>query len=155
MKTVHPSPLLTFALRLDALLSAGLAVLQVALAHEVDTLLALPAALLWGSGIFMGVYALSVWWLASRSRHAALWVMVIVVGNLLWAVACLLLPTVAGLTPTGPGWGLLLVHSAGVTTFALLQWTGLKRSPPDLQATAPRHVAKAGVSAGSSAGSAT
>ena len=145
MNMIHPSPLLKTALRADALLSGAAGVLQLAAADRLAALIEMPRALLAGSGEFMLVYALALLVLASRHRLPSWLVMFVVIGNLLWALACLALPSAGALALNPAGIGFLLVHVVSVTVWAGLEWLGLRRSvaatPGPLPRPAPEHSA--------------
>ena len=128
MKTVHPSPLLKNALRADALVSAATGVLQLAAADKLAMLLDLPRGLLSGSGEFFLAYAGVLLVMAGRLRLPSWAVVFIVLGNLLWGVACVALPIEGVLAPNALGWGFLGIQAAAVATFAVLEWLGLRNS---------------------------
>ena len=138
MKTVHPSPWLKIALRADALVSGACGVLQLAAADRLATLLELPRSLLLGSGEFMLVYALALLLMASRPRLPSALVMIIVVGNLLWAAACVALPLEGALALNALGWAFLWVQAAAVAVLAVFQWLGLRRSADAAAESGPR-----------------
>ena len=128
MRSIHPSPWLKNALRADAAVSGATGALQLAAAEPLSSLLALPHGLLWGSGEFMLGYAALLWWMASRGRLPVPLVLLIVAGNVLWAVACVALPIGGLLAPNALSTGYLVIQAATVLLLARLQWLGLKRS---------------------------
>jgi hypothetical protein len=128
MTSIHPSRLLTFALRADAALSGSVATLQLLLTGWLADRLQLPHALLVQTGVFLVAYANLLLWLASRSQLAAAWIGMIIVGNLAWALACLGLWVSGAVSPSALGAGFLLVHAAAVLAFAGLEFRGLRRS---------------------------
>ena len=128
MSTVKPSPLLRFALYLDAGVSGLIAVVQLLLTDLLALLTQLPSALLLETGVFMVLYAGTLLWLARRAELRAGWVLLIVLGNLGWALACLAL-WLSGLAPGAPlGAAYLLMQAVGVVVFAGLQYQGLAAS---------------------------
>lgn len=130
MKTVTPSPLLTFAFGADAIVSGAVALLQLAAAAWLGKLLQLPPALLLGTGLFLVGYTALLMVLArSRAIWSAL-VRFVALGNVGWAAGCVALMA-ADLVAPGPlGVGFLLVQAVTVLVFAALQWMGLASSAP-------------------------
>lgn len=128
MSIVKPSPLLRFALYLDAGVSGLIAVAQVLPTDWLARQTHLPSSLLLESGVFMLVYAGTLLWLARRPDLRAGWIQLIVLGNLGWALACAAL-WFSGLVPTAPlGAAYLLMQALGVVVFAGLQYQGLRVS---------------------------
>ena len=128
MNTVLPSSLLSFSLRLDAAISLASGVLLCTrtefLSHRFD----LEFGLLLGAGLFCLPYAAMLMWMASRQALSSAAVLFIVVGNLLWADAALLLALGYGAEPNGWGQAYLATHVLATSGFALLQWLGWRRS---------------------------
>jgi len=130
MSAITPSPLLRFALNLDAGVSGAIALTQLLLADWLAGATLLPAALLLESGVFMLVYAAVLLWLARRAEMRRGWVLLIALGNLGWALACAAL-WLSGLVPPAPlGAAYLLMQAFGVVVFAGLQYRGLGASGP-------------------------
>ena len=138
MKTIHPSPLLKNALRVDALVSGATGVLQLVATDKLAMLLDLPRGLLSVSGEFLLAYALALLVMAGRQRLLSWAVMFIVLGNLLWGVACVVLPIEGILAPNALGWGFLGVQVAAVAVFAVLEWLGLRNSATAANAGEPQ-----------------
>ncbi len=130
MKTVHPSPLLKFALLADAAVSGAMGVLQLSATATLAALLELPQALLLGTGEFLVVYALLLVGMATRARLWAALVVFIVLGNVMWGLACMALSGTGTLAPNALGIVFLLLQAAAVAVFAALEWRGLYRSTP-------------------------
>lgn len=130
MKLVIPSRLLALALTADALVSGAVAVLQLAAADALHPLLRLPHMLLVESGVFLVAYTLLLIVLARSPRVPAALVMLIVAGNIGWALGCLALPLLGLLTPSALGIAFLAVQALTVLLFAALEWQGLKASVP-------------------------
>lgn len=128
MSTVLPSPLLRTGLRLDAVLSLTAA----ALVPLMIDLLMREIGLARGSWIllaaFMFAWAGLTGWMGGQTRLPVWSVWLAIAVNIEWAVASLLLPTLAELTPSPLGWTVLILQAAGVLVFAELQWLGLRRS---------------------------
>ena len=128
MNTLRVSPLLRFALRLDAIATAVTGTAMTAFAAPLSPLLQLPANLMIAAGIFMLLYAVIVAWLGQRDVLPRWAVWTVVLGNALWAIDCAALTFVGGLSPSALGIAFLLVQAAVVFGFAELQYVGLKRS---------------------------
>ena len=139
MSPVKPSPLLRFALALDAGVSALIAVVQLLLTDWLARQTSLPFALLLESGVFMVGYAVVLVWLARRAELRSGWILLIVLGNLGWALACATV-WLSGLLSVSPlGAAYLMMQAIGVVVFAALQYRGLAvstRSGMDLHARA-------------------
>lgn len=130
MSAVKPSPLLRFALNLDAGVSSAIALVQLLLTDWLARATLLPSTLLLETGVIMGLYAGVLFWLARRNELRSGWVLMIVLGNLGWALGCVALGR-SGLVPSVPlGVAYLLMQALGVVTFAALQFKGLAASPP-------------------------
>lgn len=128
MRTIQPAPLLKFALFSDALVTAALAAIQLLLLDFLTELLALPRALLLGSGLFMVAYA---GFLALLLRGGAVWqalVMFVVVGNIGWAVGCVAILVGGAVAPNELGAAFLALHAGGVLVFAGMEYLGLRAS---------------------------
>ena len=129
MITIHPAPLLKFALTADALVSGAVAALQLLLIGQLSELLALPRMLLLESGIFLVGYTMLLAFLARRARVPRPLILLLIAGNVGWAIACAGL--LAGLaSPSGLALAFVAVQAVTVLLFAGLQWAGLKASRP-------------------------
>lgn len=130
MPTSHiaPSSSLRRALLADAAVSAGAGLLQTAGGAVVVSLLGLPQPLVLGSGLFMLAYAAVLVALARAWSLRQLWIAIVVVGNFVWADACVALwaSDVVSPTPLGAAW--LLVQAAVVTALAVWQGIGWRTS---------------------------
>jgi hypothetical protein len=130
MQSIIPSGFLRKALLADALASGALAVLQVAMPDALGRLLMLPRALLFETGVFLVAYTVL---LVVLARSARVWpglIMLVVIGNVGWALGCGMLP-VAGIQPNALGVAFLAMQAVAVLVFAALEFAGLKRSQPD------------------------
>lgn len=128
MTALHVSPLLRFALTLDAVATGITGAALLPFADELAQLLHLPAALLAGAAAFMLVYAALLGWLRGRATLPRWAVWTIIVGNALWALDCALLAFAGGLAPSTLGIAFLLTQAVVVAGFAELQYFGLRRS---------------------------
>ena len=113
---IPSSPLLRAALIGDAAVSAGMGLLLAAAAQPMASLLVLLP------------YAGLVAWLGVQSRLPR-WMVRSAIGvNLLWAVDSLLLLALGFAVPNALGTAFVLLQTAAVLGFALLQGAGLRRS---------------------------
>jgi hypothetical protein len=134
MLTIQSARLLKLALCIDAAGSAALGIMQLALPTQLGQTLQLPLPLLQESGLFCVAYALLLLALASR-RQLPLWtIQVIIVGNIGWALACLVLAAAPVLAPSGAGMAYLAFQAIAVLLFAALEYAGLKASAPQAAA---------------------
>jgi hypothetical protein len=128
MNALLVSPLLRFALRLDAIATAATGAAMAGLASTLARVLHLPEPLLLGAGLFCLAYAAIIGALSLRTRLPGWAVWTVVLGNTLWAIDCALLSFAGGLSPNALGVTFLLVQALVVFGFAELQYLGLKRS---------------------------
>lgn len=129
MQTIQPSKLLRAALTADALACGATAALQLIGGAAIATALALPAQLLTGTGIFLGLYAASL--LVLTKMHA-IWkplVWLIIIGNVGWAAITLDLVVTGMIAPNGLGLAYLAVQSLTVLALAGMEYAGMKSSP--------------------------
>lgn len=113
-------------LLVDALSCAACGLPQLLLNVSLAQWLGLPSALLTGTGVFLLVYAAVVAFIATRAVLPRPLVWVLVAGNLIWAVDCVLLLASGWLTPTALGTAYVLMQAVTVTVLAELQWLGLR-----------------------------
>lgn len=130
MNTLQVSPLLRFALVLDAVATLATGAAMLLFADALHALLALPLALLRGAGAFMLGYAVVVAWLSRRATLPRWAVWTVIVGNAVWALDCAVLAFAGVLAPSALGIAFLLAQAAVVAGFAELQYVGLVRSRP-------------------------
>ena len=123
------SPLLRFALRIDAVASAASGVAMSAAPAALHDRTGIPAALLLGAGVFCLGYAALIFYMSTRARLPAAAVWAVVLGNLGWAAGCLVLAFDVTPMPSALGVAFLVAQGGAVAVFAALQFLGLKRSP--------------------------
>lgn len=114
----------------DAALSMLTGLLQLAASDGLSRLTGLPAALLWGTGLFYIAYAATIAWMASRDPSPRALVMLVAVGNIVWGLVCIGL-LAAGTWPTtalGNAW--VIAQAVAVVVLGDLQWVGLRASAP-------------------------
>jgi len=124
---IPSSPLLRAALLGDAAVSAGMGLLLTAAAQPMASLLALPEPLLRGAGLVLLPYAGLVAWLGVQSRLPRWMVRGVIGVNLLWAMDSILLLALGFAAPNALGTTFVLLQTAAVLGFALLQGAGLRR----------------------------
>ena len=125
MQSVQPSGLLKSILLIDAAASGAMAAAHLLLPGVLVKALALPAALLSGTGLFLAGYVLL---LIALARSRAVWralVMFVIAGNVGWSALSVALLAGGVLAPGGLGVAYVLVQAAGVLGFAALQYRGL------------------------------
>lgn len=111
----------------DALSGSGTAVLHLALAGSLSTLLSLPGALLSASGILLLLYVVLAGRLALQAAPSRAGLGVLVAGNFAWVAACLALLFGGLVSPTPLGQAYLVVQAVAVLVLAELQWMALRR----------------------------
>jgi hypothetical protein len=139
MNSIHPSRFLKNAFIADAVASGAVAALHLARPQAIMGLLNLPEALLQGTGLFMVAYVpMLVVLAASRTLWRPL-ALLVVAGNVLWALASIDLLVLGMVQPSMLGEVYVVVQAAATAGLAWLQYVGLKKS----QAVASAHVANA------------
>ena len=128
MTLVHPSRSLKTALAVDAASGAATAALQLALPRLLADELGLPMPLLLETGLFLVGLAALLAFLARSTRVAAPLVRAIVVGNVAWSAACVLIWAVGLVSPTPLGIAFLLLQAAAVMGLAVWEAIGLQAS---------------------------
>lgn len=128
MNRIEPSPLLRFAIRLDAVASGAVGSLLCVAAPTAAAQLGAPTPAVIAIGVFCLGYALLLGALAQRPRLPLALPWTLVIGNALWALASVLLHYSDAIAPTPLASALLLAQAALVFGFAELQWLGLRRS---------------------------
>lgn len=116
------------ALLLDAAASGALGALLLLAAGALDSLLGLPASLLYWVGALLIPFAGLLIWIASLAPAPRGAVRAIVGGNALWVVASVALVVSGGVAPTRLGVLFVLAQAAAVAAFAYLEHDGLRRA---------------------------
>jgi len=109
------------ALLLDAMASGAMGVLLLLGAGPLEPLLGLPGSLLRGVGLLLIPFAALLVWLAPRASALRGAVRAVVVGNVLWIVASILLLVSGEVAPTGLGTFFVALQAAAVAVFAYLE----------------------------------
>jgi hypothetical protein len=124
------------ALLVDAGASGTMGVLLALGAGPLEPLLGLPASLLRGVGVFLVPFAASLVWLAPRAGAFRGLVRAIIGGNVLWAVASIVLLLTGWVSPTSVGMTFVVAQAVAVAVFAYLEHRAMARDT-SLPATAP------------------
>lgn len=115
-------------LRFDALSCLACGLPQVILPEPMARLFGLPEALLAYSGEFLLVYAAVVALISTRVPLPRPLIWLLLIGNLGWALGCVLLLVGAGVAPTPLGTAYVLAQALTVGVLAELQFFGLRRA---------------------------
>ncbi len=127
MQHIVPSRLLRAGLLIDAAGSGATGLLHVVATAVVARMVAAPTSLILGSGLFMLAYAATLVLLARSGVLPRAVVRFIVIGNAVYAAACVLLALpIPALNAYAVGH--LLLQALAVTLFVVLQAGGLARS---------------------------
>lgn len=113
----------------DAATGVLLGTLHLSLAQPLADWWGLPRELVWASGwLLLGYAALAAAvGAAAATPRGPLWALII--GNLAWSGASLILLVGGVVQPTLLGQAYLLVHVVSVAVLAELQWLGARRLP--------------------------
>jgi hypothetical protein len=115
------------ALLLDAAASGATALLVIAAAGLLEGLLGLPAALLRWAGLVLLPYVAFVVYAGTREDISRSAVWAIIVTNILWAIASVLLLVSGWVAPTALGYAFVVGQALVVALLGELQYTGLRR----------------------------
>jgi drug/metabolite transporter (DMT)-like permease len=116
--------MLKFALKLDGAASFALGLLTVLVRPEVG----MPVGWQIGLGLFCVVYGVLVFALGTRAAPDHRIVLLVIIGNLVWAVDSILTAELKWFPLTDVGVVLVLAQGLAVLGFAVLQFTGLRRA---------------------------
>jgi hypothetical protein len=117
------------SLNLDAAASGLLGLLLALFGWGVLVdLLGYPAGLLVPVGVSLAGYAAWLRFLATRPAVSRVGARIVIVGNLLWVVASVVLVLAGWFDPTGLGAAFVLLQAAAVAGFAALQYRGLRHA---------------------------
>ena len=136
MNYLSPSPLLRATLTIDAAASGTLALIQLLAPYAIAQFTGLAVELLVSSGVLLAAYAAWLIRIASSAAVARTLAELVVVGNLGWALACIVLATALRSDLSALGVGYLLFQACAVVAFASGQALGLMRSSPVSRASA-------------------
>jgi hypothetical protein len=116
------------ALLVDAVASGASAVLMMAGASFLESLLGLPAPLLRGAGLILVPFVAIVGWLASRERVAASAVWAVIAMNAAWVVGSVAVLASDRFDPSTLGFAFVTAQAGTVAAFAELQYVGLRKA---------------------------
>ncbi|HEX7307041.1 hypothetical protein [Lentzea sp.] len=116
--------MLKFALKLDGVASFALGLLTLLIRPEVGV----PVGWQIGLGSFCVVYGLGVFFLGTRAVPDRRIVLLVIIGNAVWALDSVLTAALGWFPLTGPGVALVLAQGLAVLGFAVLQAVGLSRA---------------------------
>ncbi|MYW06272.1 hypothetical protein [Streptomyces sp. SID3343] len=120
--------LLRLVLRLDAAATGAVGGAAVAGSTVLDSALGLRTAFLAGVGAFLVVYALGVWWIATRPNLRRAAVRSVIGLNLIWCADSVLTAAAGWFDPTTLGTTVIVVQAVAVLAFADLQIIGLRKA---------------------------
>ncbi|HEX6050295.1 MAG TPA: hypothetical protein VFZ21_13530, partial [Gemmatimonadaceae bacterium] len=109
------------ALLIDAAASGAMGVLLAVGAGVLESMLGLSVNLLRGVGVFLIPFAAFLVWLAPRAGALRAVVRTVVVGNVLWVLASILLLASGWVVPTTLGTVFVVAQAAAVAVFAYLE----------------------------------
>ena len=114
---------------LDAAIGAATGLLQLLLSDTLAAWWGLPVQLVIGSGWLVLAFVAGITWIASRTviPRAAVWALI--VGNLLWVLACVALLSGSLVAPTLLGQMFIATQAVTVGLLAELEWLGVRRAP--------------------------
>jgi hypothetical protein len=115
--------MLKFALKLDGVASFALGLLTLLIRPEVG----IPTGWQIGLGSFCVVYGAGVLFLGTRAVPDRRIVLLVIIGNAVWALDSVLTATQVWFPLTGTGVALVLAQGLAVAGFAVLQFIGLRR----------------------------
>ena len=116
--------MLKFALKLDGVASFALGLLTLLIRPEVG----MPTGWQIGLGLFCVVYGVGVFALGTRTAPDRRIVLLIIIGNLVWAADSILTAELKWFPLTDVGVALVLAQGLAVLGFAVLQILGLRKS---------------------------
>ncbi|GHH45886.1 hypothetical protein [Lentzea cavernae] len=114
--------MLKFALKLDGVASFALGLLTLLIRPEVG----IPAGWQIGLGSFCVLYGAGVFFLGTRAVPDRRIVLLVIIGNAVWAADSVLTATLEWFPLTGTGVVLVLAQGLAVLGFAVLQAVGLR-----------------------------
>lgn len=122
------SRFLTYVLKLDSASCLAMAALLVPFAATLAPLFGLDAGLLTAAGLSLVPIGLFIGWLGLRGQGPAIFVWLVILGNLGWSAASLAL-VVASPAITAIGTLFTIAQALAVCGWALLEWKGVQDAP--------------------------
>jgi hypothetical protein len=117
-------------LTLDAVTCGVMGAGLLALNSRLDAWLGVPAALTIGTGVFLLAFAAALWTLATRARISPVAVWLVILGNLGWVVASVVVAFGDLFALTGLGVAFIVAQAAAVVVIADLEYVGLRKARP-------------------------
>ena len=126
--SVPVSTFLRRALAIDAIASAGTALLSIVAGAPLSRLLEVPETLLRGAGFALIPFGAFVLWTATREHAPRAAIGTIIGLNAAWVAASLWLVFGSAISPNAFGIAFIVVQAIAVALFAEFQYMGLKRA---------------------------
>ena len=128
MSTTTESTAIRRALFIDATASGLTGFLLLAGAGKLEPLLGLPIGLMRAVGLFLIPFAAFLAWLAPRALESRGLIWTIVIGNVLWVLASVLLLESGWVAPTTLGTAFVAAQAVAVAGFAYLEYRAIRRT---------------------------
>jgi hypothetical protein len=125
--TLDGSTFLRRVLLADAATCAATGLFLTLLARPLAPLFGLPAELHLYAGASLFPVAAFIAWVASRAYLSRRAVSLVILGNILWVAASLVLLAPGWVSPTALGYIFVVAQAAAVGLLAELEWVGLGR----------------------------
>ncbi len=125
----HSQNALRRVLAIDALASGATGLLLIVAAGPLEGLLGIPATLSRGAGLVLVPYVAFVTMLAVRGRFSASAVWLVIVANLLWAGASVLVLASGVVEPNFLGYAFVLAKALVVGVLGAAQYLALRQQP--------------------------
>jgi hypothetical protein len=116
------------ALLLDATASGLTGFLLLAGAGKLEALLGLPVNLMRGVGLFLIPFAAFLTWLAPRAPESRGLVWSVVIGNVLWVLASIVLLESGLVAPTTLGTAFVVAQAIAVAVFVYFEYRAIART---------------------------
>lgn len=118
--------LLRRLLQLDAIVVAINGAAYAVLGGVLDSVLGVPARLLWALGGLLIVWSVFVWYAATSLRPEAVWA--VIAANFVWTALSLVVLAGGWLSPTTAGGVWIALQAVAVGALAVLQLYALRRA---------------------------
>jgi hypothetical protein len=115
-------------LAVDAISSAAMALMLLALTAPLASMLAVPSELLHNAGAVLLPFAMFVGWLATRPQPARGAVWIVIASNALWVIESAVILLGNWMQPNALGYVFVIGQALVVGLFAELQWLGLRKA---------------------------
>lgn len=115
-------------LAVDAISSAAMALMLLALAAPLASMLAIPAEVLREAGFVLLPFAVFVGWLATRAQPARSAVWIVIALNALWVIESAVILLSEWMQPNVLGYVFVIGQALVVGIFVELEWLGLRKT---------------------------